>query len=345
MTEKNTPINYLHDSVENGLVSWLIDSSETFRDIPYKMNARKALLEALLKWGALKLEEIERGTSKMEEIDREEILLNFKNPSAYRSYWLKEINEQYDEKIEEKLEQIEQELKEANPPVIKLNVPGLKKTAWDRNLNLGRGSLEPNTPFRRQLKDNIIPPKLLKIIAETIAEKGFDFSGSNFRGADIRGADFSRANLYGADFSRANLYGADFSGADLKLTKLCRAKLYRANLSGADLYMANLSDADLRGAKFDKETILPNNLNTNSPLFPFSNKQINQLSESEKTKAIAFNDKFKKEKRTKILGMEIIGSGVFEVIFQNVSPEKPPSTIFAGIACEIFRSAIVYKGI
>ncbi len=105
--------------------------------------------------------------------------------------------------------------------------------------------------------------------------------------------------------------------------------------------MANLSGADLRGAKFDKETILPDDLEKNSPLFPFSNKQINQLSESEKTKAIAFNKKFK-EKRTKILGMGIIGSGVFEVSFKNVSAEQPPSTRVAGIVCQMFKSAIAY---
>jgi hypothetical protein len=49
-----------------------------------------------------------------------------------------------------------------------------------------------------------------------------------------------------------------------------------------------------------------------------------------------------KKKRTKILGMGIIGSGVFEVSFQNVSATEPPPTIVAAIVCQIVKSAIAY---
>jgi len=266
MTEKNTPINEVHSikevyySVEKGLVYWLIDSSKTYREIEKMKSASKALLKAILDWGELKLKKIKSGESDMEEIyikeiNREEIdikaiLRNFETPSAYRSYCLKLINERYDDKIEQNLEQIKQELTEANPPAIKLNVPGLKKT-WGSNLNLGRDSLKPNTPLRRQLEDNsIIPREVLEIIAGIIAEKGLNFSGSNFSKAVIRGAIFSGARLGGADFSEAKLRAANFSRARLGGAKLLGAELIGAIFSGAELSGADIRGAELRGAKF-----------------------------------------------------------------------------------------------
>jgi len=314
--------NYLelYEFVAESLVKTLLnllDSSEIFKEI----NARNALLE---------LERELAQESNAYAIEQQAIAIG---------------------KLYKKLKQ---ELEKAGLPLIKLNAENLKGET-NETLSLGRNSFDSKSP--PTVRDILIytyqiPIDIVNIFGEMIEKYGYNFSGSNFSGAELRWAklsgvkgeraNFSRANLYGAELYWAKLSGADFSGADLKLTKLCRAKLYRANLSGADLYMANLSDADLRGAKFDKETILPNNLNTNSPLFPFSNKQINQLSESEKTKAIAFNDKFKKEKRTKILGMEIIGSGVFQVSRKNVLAEQPPSTRVAGIVCQMFKSAIAY---
>jgi hypothetical protein len=77
--------------------------------------------------------------------------------------------------------------------------------------------------------------------------------------------DFSFQNLEGRDFSNQNLRGVLFIGASLK-------------------------GADLRGAIFDEETILPENLIKNPPTFPFSKEQINSLRESEAAKAEAFNE-------------------------------------------------------
>jgi len=316
MAEESTPINDVYGSVAAELARWI--QSDTFKEI----NARNALLE------------VERGQEKkdLSAIEQQAIAIG---------------------KLYKKLKQ---ELEKAGLPLIKLNAENLKGET-NETLYLGRNSFDYQSP--PTVRDILIytyqiPIDIVNILGEMIEQYGYNFSGSNFSGAELRWAklsgvkgeraNFSRANLYGAELYWANLSGADFSGANLKLTNFSRAKLYRANLSGADLYMANLSDADLRGAKFDKETILPNDLEKNPPLFPFSNKQINQLSKSEKTKATDFNTKFE-EKRTKILGMGIIGSGVLEAIFQKVSAEQPPSTIFAGIVCQMFRSAIVYKGI
>jgi len=321
MAEENTPIKSYSDLyvfVAKKLFE-LLYLSDTFKRIAYEMNAKKQL-EAL--------------SHQPPTGDLADCLKD--------SDGLRDIKSSYAKAIKENLKQIKQELEEALTKII-VNAQGLtRKTtnsgSVEQPLSLGKNSFnlkqDSHTPVLDRLALKKIPREVLEIIAGIIAEKGFDFSGSNF----------SRANLYGAELYWANLSGADFSGANLELAKLTGAKLYRANLSGAYLYMAVLSGADLRGAKFDKETILPDDLEKNPPLFPFSNKQINQLSKSEKTKATDFNTKFE-EKRTKILGMGIIGSGVFEVSFKNVSAGEQPSTRVAKSACEIFKSVGAYISI
>ncbi|MFN5351808.1 MAG: pentapeptide repeat-containing protein [Alphaproteobacteria bacterium] len=274
MAEENTPINSYSDlyvfvakSLFKTLLN-LLDSSDTFK----KINARNALL-------------------KLEPESNEDAIRQQKS----------EIQPLYAE--------LKQELEEALTKII-VNAQGLtrRKTNSDlveQPLSLGKDSFTLNGGFYTPVLDKLfrkgVPEEVSKIIAEIIAEKGLDLYWSNFTKAELIEADFSGTRLRNAKFIEANLSGANFSGAELRWAKLSgikgeRADFSRANLYGADLYMANLGGADLRGAKFDEKTTLPDDLNTNSPLFPFSNKQINQLSESEKAKAIAFNTKFEEKK-------------------------------------------------
>jgi uncharacterized protein YjbI with pentapeptide repeats len=77
-----------------------------------------------------------------------------------------------------------------------------------------------------------------------------DFAGGVLRGTELRGIDFSGANL-----SRANLRGADLCDGDLSEANLCHAKL-----GGADLSGAFLGDADLSYADFHRASLALTNL-------------------------------------------------------------------------------------
>jgi hypothetical protein len=93
-----------------------------------------------------------------------------------------------------------------------------------------------------------------------------DLRSVALRGAQLANAHFRYANLARAALVEVDLNGGDLVGADLRQANLERARLSRANLSraylqganlcGADLRDADLRDADLRGtnlkeAEFD----------------------------------------------------------------------------------------------
>jgi len=83
-----------------------------------------------------------------------------------------------------------------------------------------------------------------------------DFAGGVLRGTELRGIDFTGANL-----SRANLRGADLCDADLSEANLCHAKLGGADLSGAFLGDADLSYADFHRASLALTNLSGANLN------------------------------------------------------------------------------------
>jgi len=99
-------------------------------------------------------------------------------------------------------------------------------------------------------------------------------------GGDFYGTDFSNlagANLEATSFKRSNIMGINLEGANLKAANMKRAcfasaNLQKANMEGAFLKGCNFDDADLRGtnlkgasmedayfgnAKYDNETIWP----------------------------------------------------------------------------------------
>ena len=102
----------------------------------------------------------------------------------------------------------------------------------------------------------------------------FELNGAALRDADLRGSNLSGTSLNRADLRGANLMGADISGTDMRNASLHSANLTNADLRqadlsggfiGADLRRASLNKADLRGANlsgvlYDKNTVLPPDL-------------------------------------------------------------------------------------
>ncbi len=82
--------------------------------------------------------------------------------------------------------------------------------------------------------------------------------------ARLQSADLSRADLEYADLTGADLSDANLQEAKLAAAKPIGANLHRANLTRADLAHADFSEANLDGvtltdAKWDSETIWPEN--------------------------------------------------------------------------------------
>lgn len=96
-------------------------------------------------------------------------------------------------------------------------------------------------------------------------------AGLNLAGIDLAGADLTSASLRKATLSQACLANAVLDHADLSACDLYQADLHGASLLEVDLSGADLSGADLsgcrhatmahvRGARFDRHTRLPPNL-------------------------------------------------------------------------------------
>ncbi len=91
-----------------------------------------------------------------------------------------------------------------------------------------------------------------------------DLSGANLTGADLVGADLSFTNLSGVNLSEANMVKAtltwvNLTDAYLSGADLFRAELIWANLVNADFSEAHLLEANLRAAKYNLNTIWPEN--------------------------------------------------------------------------------------
>lgn len=95
--------------------------------------------------------------------------------------------------------------------------------------------------------------------------------GADLRNASLIGADMQGIFLRYADLRYSNLGGANLTDADLRDTQLAGVELEKADLTGADLRGAILEGVDLSkvaslkhifisGAKFDKVTIQPEQL-------------------------------------------------------------------------------------
>ena len=111
-------------------------------------------------------------------------------------------------------------------------------------------------------------------VVSALKKKETDFSGWNLRQSDLSQIDLShtdltRANLTGANLSEAelkqtNLWLANLTGAILRGANLSYANLSGANLSHADLTGANLTEANLYFAKYNAQTIFPDDFNPKS---------------------------------------------------------------------------------
>lgn len=98
-------------------------------------------------------------------------------------------------------------------------------------------------------------------------------AGANLRKANLGNAHLQGASLHNANLEDVDLHDAHLEGANLRGARLDRAdfridegkrgaSLHGAELHGARLGEAmNLKDADLRGARADKRTIWPPDLN------------------------------------------------------------------------------------
>jgi hypothetical protein len=90
--------------------------------------------------------------------------------------------------------------------------------------------------------------------------RGVELGGAYMSGMDLFHADLCAADLHGADLGSANLSNADLRSADLRGANLAAADLSDADLRGADLRRANMVAADLCGARYDRYTRWPGDI-------------------------------------------------------------------------------------
>lgn len=81
-----------------------------------------------------------------------------------------------------------------------------------------------------------------------------ELSGQVLNDVNLSGADLRDANLSVCEMTNCTLNGANLSGANLSFSGLNNAILTNTNLTGA-----NLQGADLTNAKYNKNTLWPNN--------------------------------------------------------------------------------------
>jgi len=91
---------------------------------------------------------------------------------------------------------------------------------------------------------------------------GMNLANVNLTARDLAGADLTGANLSGANLTGANLTGADLRHADLRNAYLSNAVLRNANLGNANLSSAAMIGVDMIGAKYNAETIWPDELDS-----------------------------------------------------------------------------------
>ncbi len=84
-----------------------------------------------------------------------------------------------------------------------------------------------------------------------------DLTEAPLQNRELDGIWLAGSSLTGADLSGASLRGAVLRSADLRDANLRRASLRNADLTGANLKGADLSLCDLFKAKFDSQTVWP----------------------------------------------------------------------------------------
>jgi len=89
---------------------------------------------------------------------------------------------------------------------------------------------------------------------------GVNLANVNLTGKDLAGADLTGANMANANLTDANLADADLRYAVMRNTYLNNAVLRNADLSNVDLSSTDMTGVDLIGAKYNAETIWPDEL-------------------------------------------------------------------------------------
>ena len=96
-----------------------------------------------------------------------------------------------------------------------------------------------------------------------------DLTDSYFTKSDLYQTNLTEAKLIRASLHQTNLTEAILHKADLRFAylgvNLTGADLTEADLRGADLRFAILTETDLTGAKYDNQTLFPDNFD---PIFP-----------------------------------------------------------------------------
>lgn len=95
-----------------------------------------------------------------------------------------------------------------------------------------------------------LPSSLPSWIKPTFRE--FDLAGRNLSGLNL-----SKADLQGANLNQASLRGTNLKGANLQAAQLEVADLREAKLEGANLKDAKLRGVKLESARYDANTIWP----------------------------------------------------------------------------------------
>lgn len=102
----------------------------------------------------------------------------------------------------------------------------------------------------------------LRIVQQSLDQRGETITGSSFQEAIVSAADFSFARVDSSRFYAADLSGSDFSLARLDGSLFREARFQDsefpgASFRGAILESADFSGVDMSGIKFDQNTVFP----------------------------------------------------------------------------------------
>ncbi len=160
------------------------------------------------------------------------------------------LKEQEDEVIQEKMDGLSANLKEAIARIDRIDADDIEK-------KLENASVQIKDSYRMgaHYMDYGLPPhegREKEIAGEMLAayRKGKsladgDYAGVNLSGHDLSGIDLSNSFLEDVNFANAKLKGANLSKAILARADLTNADLTGANMGGANLGAASLKNADL----------------------------------------------------------------------------------------------------
>lgn len=102
----------------------------------------------------------------------------------------------------------------------------------------------------------------LRIVQQSLDQRGESIAGSSFQEAIVSAADFSFARVDGSRFFAADLSGSDFSlarfdGSLFRDARFHSAEFPGASFHGAILVGADFSGVDMSGIEFDESTVFP----------------------------------------------------------------------------------------